>query len=350
MKTARIAVIIPFFNRRGTVIDTLESVAAQSLLPERVVLVDDGSTDDGAQLVREWMNRQRGRYQCRLEQQANAGAGAARNRGLQLAGPVEYIAFLDSDDLWPADFLARTHAALSAAPRAVAATCNRKFVYADGRPSKIQDCRSLSACAALWMLERGAGVASMSLFRCSTLVGLGGFDPKIATGEEDAALFMRVSLEGPWLHVPGEPVAFHRGLAQKRGGEGNLTDKFRDRHYHWARTYEDFFTADGRPLATSPRCQRGMARRWRQAGSQLYRHQAFREALECFRRSRRWYPKQISCYLWLLRARLAMLTGRAIQTGNIAPSSAIGRSVPASHESAQTSRIQEHHRRAVNSS
>jgi glycosyltransferase involved in cell wall biosynthesis len=319
MKTASIAVIIPFFNRRSTVIDALESVAAQTLLPARIVLVDDGSTDDGAQFVRRWIAKVHGTLDCHLEQQANAGAGAARNRGLQLTGPVDYIAFLDSDDVWPTDFLARTHAALSANPRAVAATCNRKFVYADGRRSKIQDCGDLASCAALWMLERGAGIASMSLFRASTITHLRGFDPAIATGEEDAALFMRVSLEGPWLHVPGEPVAFHRGLAEKRGSEGNLTDKHTDRYFHWATTYEDFFTGDGGPLATSPRCKRGMARRWHEAGLQLYRHRAYADSLTCFHNSQNWWPWQVSCYLWMLRARLATYTRRAAGAANIAP-------------------------------
>jgi glycosyltransferase involved in cell wall biosynthesis len=326
MKTASIAVIVPFFNRRSTVIDTLESVAAQTLLPARIVLVDDGSTDDGAALVREWIAKVRGTLDCALEQQANAGAGAARNRGLQLTGSVEYIAFLDSDDVWPADFLARTHAALAAHPRAVAATCNRKFVYADGRRSKTQDCRGLAACAALWMLERGAGVASMSLFRRSAVAGLGGFDAAIATGEEDAALFMRVSLEGPWLHVPGEPVAFHRGLAQKRGSEGNLTDKHADRHYHWAKTYEDFFTGDGGPLATSPRCKRGMARRWQAAGSRFFRHRAYADAAACFRKAQSWWPWQISCYPSMLRAWLATNTRRAGSATSATPS------VPANHK------------------
>jgi len=326
MRTASIAVIIPFFNRRSTVIDTLQSVAVQTLLPARIVLVDDGSTDDGAQLVRDWTAKFRGILDCHIEQQANAGAGAARNRGLQLAGSVDYIAFLDSDDVWPNDFLARTHAALSSNPRAVAATCNRKFVYADGRRSKTQDCRGLANCAALWMLKRGAGVASMSLFRRSAVTRLGGFDPGIATGEEDAALFLRVSLEGPWLHVPGEPVAFHRGLAQRRGGEGNLTDKYADRYLHWATTYEDFFTGDGRPLTTRMRCKRGMARRWHEAGSQLYRHRAYNESLACLRKSQIWWPWRFSCYLWMLRAWLATYTRRTSAAANITAS------VPASHK------------------
>jgi GT2 family glycosyltransferase len=157
----------------------------------------------------------------------------------------------------------------------------------------------------------------MSLFRRSAVARLGGFDPAIATGEEDAALFMRVSLEGPWLHVPGEPVAFHRGLAQKRGGEGNLTDKHADRHYHWAKTYEDFFTGDGGPLATSPRCKKGMARRWHKAGSQLYRHRAYTEALACFRKAQNWRSWQVSCYLWMLRSRLATLTGQAAHVADV---------------------------------
>jgi glycosyltransferase involved in cell wall biosynthesis len=332
MKTARIAVIIPFFNRRSTVIETLESVAAQTLSPARIVLVDDGSTDDGAQLVSEWIAKLRGRLDCHLERQANVGAGAARNRGLQLTGSVDYIAFLDSDDVWPADFLARTHAALSANSRAVAATCNRKFVYADGRRSKIQDCSGLAACAALWMLRRGAGVASMSLFRHRAVARLGGFDPVIATGEEDAALFMRVSLEGPWLHVPGEPVAFRRGLAERRGGEGNLTDKHADRYFHWARTYEDFFTGDGAPLTTSSRCKKGMARRWHEAGSQLYRHRAYGESLACFRKSQNWWPWRFSCYLWMLRAWLATYTRRAGGTANVAPNSTNQPNVPANYK------------------
>jgi hypothetical protein len=143
---------------------------------------------------------------------------------------------------------------------------------------------------------------------------------------------MRVSLEGPWLHVPGEPVAFHRGLAEKRGGEGNLTDKFHDRHYHWAKTYEDFFTGDGGPLATSSRCQRGMARRWREAGSQLYRHRAFADALVCFRKSRGWYSWQISCYLWMLRAWLATFTWHSAHSTKITPNPANQRSVSTRRE------------------
>src|SRR5262245_31878800 len=332
MRTASIAVIIPFFNRRSTVIDTLESVAAQTLLPARIVLVDDGSTDDGAELVHEWIAKVRGTLDCHLELQANAGAGGARNRGLQLTGSVDYIAFLDSDDVWPADFLARTHAALSANPRAVAATCSRKFIYADGRRSKTQDCCGLAACAALWMLERGAGVASMSLFRRSALARLGGFDPAIATGEEDAALFMRVSLEGPWLHVLGEPVAFHRGLAQKRGSEGNLTDKHADRYFHWATTYEEFFTGDGGPLATSPRCKRGMARRWQEAGSQLYGHRAYADALACFRKSQNWWPWRFSCYLWMLRAWVAAHTRHTSGAANFEANSTKLPSMPSSHK------------------
>src|SRR5262245_4900548 len=98
MQTASIAVIVPFYNRRGTILDTLASIEAQTVRPSRVVLVDDGSTDDGWQLVQQWFARVEGYFQCRLERQENSGAAAARNRGLQLTGPLEYVAFLDSDD------------------------------------------------------------------------------------------------------------------------------------------------------------------------------------------------------------------------------------------------------------
>src|SRR5207244_3903680 len=109
-----------------------------------------------------------------------------------------------------------------------AASCDRRFVYADGRRSKIDDCAELAACPVIWMLAHGGGLVSSTLFRRSALVRHGGFDPALAVGE-DAALFLRVSLDGPWSHVPGEAAVLNSGLAKRRGSEGNLSQKYADR-------------------------------------------------------------------------------------------------------------------------
>jgi glycosyltransferase involved in cell wall biosynthesis len=87
------SVVIPLYNRAHLVGATLDSVAAQTETDYEVVVVDDGSTDDGAAVVR--MHPLGVRYL----RQANAGPGIARNTGIAAARGT-YVVFLDSDDLW----------------------------------------------------------------------------------------------------------------------------------------------------------------------------------------------------------------------------------------------------------
>jgi glycosyltransferase involved in cell wall biosynthesis len=86
------SVLIPTYNREATIAETLESVAAQEFRDFECIVVDDGSTDATCSIVT-------GYNFVKLIRQQNAGPGTARNRGVQQAGG-QYIAFLDSDDLW----------------------------------------------------------------------------------------------------------------------------------------------------------------------------------------------------------------------------------------------------------
>jgi glycosyltransferase involved in cell wall biosynthesis len=89
----RFSVIIPTHNRAPVVRDAIESVLTQTLSDYEIIVVDDGSTDDTAALLKEY----KGRLTCAYQQ--NAGAAAARNRGIEMARG-RFIAFLDSDDAW----------------------------------------------------------------------------------------------------------------------------------------------------------------------------------------------------------------------------------------------------------
>src|SRR4030095_4422896 len=95
-----ISVVIPTFNRAGVVKRALESALRQSLPPAQIIVIDDGSTDDTREVL--------GGYGDTIEyvRQENAGASVARNRGIALARHP-WIAFLDSDDYWLPDHLAR---------------------------------------------------------------------------------------------------------------------------------------------------------------------------------------------------------------------------------------------------
>ena len=88
------SVVIPLYNRADIVRDTIRSVQAQDWQDFEIVVIDDGSRDDPRPLI-ESLGDPRVRY----IRQANAGGGAARNRGIQEARG-RHIAFLDSDDLF----------------------------------------------------------------------------------------------------------------------------------------------------------------------------------------------------------------------------------------------------------
>jgi glycosyltransferase involved in cell wall biosynthesis len=104
-RDAEVSVIVPTFNGERFLEEALRSALAQTLPPLEVIVVDDGSTDASAEIAEAFGEP------VRCIRQENAGVAAARNHGLSVARG-EFIAFLDHDDLWPADKLELQVAAL----------------------------------------------------------------------------------------------------------------------------------------------------------------------------------------------------------------------------------------------
>ena len=93
------SVIVPLYNKEQYIKKTVSCVLAQTIADFELIIVDDGSTDNGPQYVSEIQD---GRI--RMLSQGNAGVSAARNHGIREANG-KYICFLDADDTWNVDFL-----------------------------------------------------------------------------------------------------------------------------------------------------------------------------------------------------------------------------------------------------
>lgn len=121
----RISVIIPVYNGERYLAETIQSILAQTLLPLEIIVVDDGSTDGTAAIAQSFPTLVRYVYQ------PNQGVAYSLNRGIQLA-QGDFLAFLDSDDLWLPEKLARQMAVLEADSRLEAVfTYIRQFYSPD---------------------------------------------------------------------------------------------------------------------------------------------------------------------------------------------------------------------------
>ena len=87
----KISVIIPTYNRADLVQRAIKSVLNQTKKPNEIIVVDDGSTDNTKQILKN--------YPVKILYQKNKGVSSARNIGIKNA-KYEFIAFLDSDDEW----------------------------------------------------------------------------------------------------------------------------------------------------------------------------------------------------------------------------------------------------------
>jgi glycosyltransferase involved in cell wall biosynthesis len=201
--TAQIAVVIPTYNRAGYVQTAIDSALAQTRLPDEIVVVDDGSTDDTAVVL--------ARYGARVRyfRKDNGGEASARNRGVREASST-WIAFLDSDDAWEPTALAQLEAAAGRYPEAGLIAMRARVLSADGvRGSRTHGKKSkgprFSTRSLLW---GDAGGVQMPLVRRDLILAAGGFDESLPSAT-DCDLWIRLSLETEMVGIP-EPLLLCR--------------------------------------------------------------------------------------------------------------------------------------------
>ena len=181
-----VSVIIPAYNHGKYVSEALQSAFSQTFSNLEVLVVNDGSTDDTAEILRPLVEAGKIRYFA----QENRGQAAARNRGLSEARG-EFIAFLDDDDRWPPDKLAWQVAHLNENPGLAAVAGTAEVVDETGRPLRRTSCVGKITFENLFeasqMLSPG-----QCLFRSRCLNAVGGFDPAMGDAD-DWDLYFRLA-------------------------------------------------------------------------------------------------------------------------------------------------------------
>jgi glycosyltransferase involved in cell wall biosynthesis len=143
----QIAVVIPLYNHAAYIGEAIESVLAQTRTVDKIVIVDDGSTDDSIEIVRAFAEPR-----IQLYTQPNAGAHAALNRGIKEATGCEYVAILNSDDVFARERISKCAAFLDQTPAIHVVATRVKLINSTGSEIAFSD-PSAKWFAAAWSIR-----------------------------------------------------------------------------------------------------------------------------------------------------------------------------------------------------
>lgn len=202
-----VSAIVPCYNYGRSVGQAIESVLKQTYSPIECIVVDDGSTDETPSVVARFERR------VRLIRQENQGISAARNAGIT-AARADFLAFLDADDCWYPEKIARQLDVLKRRPELGAVGCATEIVNADRSTSRIylppvpsdrlaQNLRNV-AMRRLWV----GGSMSGALVRREVFGAVGLLDTNLRASE-DRDFWMRLVARYPFENLPDVLVMVH---------------------------------------------------------------------------------------------------------------------------------------------
>lgn len=205
-----VSVIIPTYNRGSWLAETVESVLTQSFTDFELLVVDDGSTDDTASVMKHFPSV---RY---FRGNENLGVSYARNEGLRHAGG-RYICFLDSDDLWKKDKLKSQVDWMDQRPEYVVSYTDEIWIRNGVRVNpmkKHQKCSGdiFNDCLPLCIVSPSSAMIRSELFD-----EIGNFDESLPACE-DYDFWLRIAAHYPFHFIP-------RKLIVKRGGHPDQLSK-----------------------------------------------------------------------------------------------------------------------------
>lgn len=223
-KAIEFSVVIPSYNRAGLLPRALDSILLQLHPPREIIVVDDGSCDATARLLRE-------RYPTvRYHYQRHAGVSAARNTGIGLARS-RWIALLDSDDAWAPDKLREQAAAIRANDGARLVHTNEIWIRNGARLRQKRRHRKYGGRIFEYCLPRCVISPSSSVLRADVFDDVGWFDESLKACE-DYDLWLRICAAEPVLFVDQPLVVKFGGHADQLSRRTPGLDRYRIKALH----------------------------------------------------------------------------------------------------------------------
>lgn len=219
MNRQKISVIIPTYNSSSYITRTLDSVLSQSVLPDEIVIVDDGSSDNTIEVIEEYKKLNKEVLEnIKVFQQKNMGAGATRNRAVKEA-TGDWIAFLDSDDIWMAGKMEVVRASMETHPDSTIIAHDEYAV--DEKDMEARRLCSLhkgydeSKDLFIQLYEGNLFSTSCMVIKKEIIERAGGFDETLRSAQ-DYDLWIRCGMYGNLFYIP-EPYEIYVTR------EGNIT-------------------------------------------------------------------------------------------------------------------------------
>lgn len=221
---SEITVIIPMFNAQESILRALHSVKNQTYQGIfDIIVIDDGSTDQSAALVKDFMH-QHPDLSIQFIQQKNKGVSSARNTGLKLA-KNEYIAFLDADDEWLPEKTEKQMHHFKHSSHAIDFLVTLRNNEALTFPYQCNDQNQLAEMTLRKMLIRMEGQTSTAIFKRKILENTGFFDEEQKYAE-DANYWMRISENNKMYILAASLVK--TGGGKKSFGESGLSANLKE--------------------------------------------------------------------------------------------------------------------------
>jgi len=222
-----VSIIVPSFNMARFLPEAMKSALAQSYANIEVLIVDDGSTDDTPEVVRQWESDPR----VRVHRQANGGLSHARNQGIALTrGP--FIALLDADDTWSTDKLSRQMKLFEGRAKVGVVYSDFALMDREGKSLPRGPMRMHRGWVSGALLIENFVPASSAVVRRKCFELYGGFDTRLRTGE-DYDMWLRLSPHFQFEFL-AEPVM------QYRIGGWQMSKDYRARYETGIRTMQNF--------------------------------------------------------------------------------------------------------------